>query len=207
MNFKTNLVALSILAVSGCATTEQFKIEKSVLSKESNVKEQGLERNLNTDEVGKHSARKMSSVNAAGVTPPNSVKDKMPKFDNKKVSIAANNLRVSDFIHLVFSEQLGLDYALSNKVRKSQASVALNITKPISKSKLYNNAKNVLSQSNIVFKEKSGIYFFELVNPKNKDGFNLGVGREVGSVPDVGWSDITCSAAIFCRLAFNESYC
>ncbi|WP_462159445.1 hypothetical protein [Pseudoalteromonas sp. GB56] len=177
-------VGLALLSAS-CSTTSSHVVKPSSLqiNKDERVVDtqpRGVE-----DEIGELTLTPIDSLDGVGVTPPSTNSEKLPKFDNEKVTIQANNLRLSDFIHLVYGEQLNLDYALGDKVRSSQAKATLSIKQPIPKQRLYLLARNVLEQNNVVFQEKSGVYFFRMVNPNDKAGFNLGVGRNLTDVPDV----------------------
>lgn len=178
-------VLTCVIMLAGCQTTSPIVVEPSVLSssvRASSQKEDSVEKNHDIEEL---SLKKLESIESAGITPPSSEAQNLPKFDDEKVTFLSDELRISDFIHLVFSEQLALDYSLSNKVKNSQNKITLNIKKPISKQALYLNAKNILEKNNVIFGEKNGIFLFDLRAPNDKSSFNLGVGRNPSDIPDV----------------------
>ncbi|WP_394228276.1 type II secretion system protein GspD [Pseudoalteromonas spongiae] len=185
MKFKTSLLACVVLALAGCKTSERIVVEPSVLSNSDRASNQKVLPNQQADKVGELTLKELGPLDSAGVTPPNTQQEAVPSFDDGKVTISADGLLIRDFIQLVFGEQLDLDYALSNKVRSKQERVSLTLRKPISKQQLYLNAKEILQQNKIAFKEKKGVYFFEELDLNKKDGFNLGVGRSLSDVPDV----------------------
>lgn len=185
MKFKTSLLACVVLALAGCKTSERIVVEPSVLSNSDRASNQKVLPNQQADKVGELTLKELGPLDSAGVTPPNTQQEAVPSFDDGKVTISADGLLIRDFIQLVFGEQLDLDYALSNKVRSKQERVSLTLRKPISKQQLYSNAKEILQQNKIAFKEKKGVYFFEELDLNKKDGFNLGVGRSLSDVPDV----------------------
>ncbi|MFY8352768.1 hypothetical protein AAEU29_19650 [Pseudoalteromonas sp. SSM20] len=185
MKFKKCLLASVAITLFGCNTTEPIVIESSVLSNKDRAMAQKAVPVEQANNVGELALKEIESIDGAGITPPSTEKDATPAFDNKKVTISANNLPLSDFIHLVYSEQLGLDYSVSNAVRNGQERITLNLQNPIAKEKLYLSAKNILEQNNVIFAAKNDIYFFDKRKANTKSGFNLGVGRNSADVPDV----------------------
>lgn len=185
MKFKTSILACLVFAVTGCKTNGPIIVEPSVLSNKDRASDQKVLPNQPADDVGELSLQELGSLDNAGVTPPHTQQEDIPEFDNNLVTISADGLFIRDFIQLVFSEQLGLDYALTNKVRNKPDKVSLTFRKPISKQQLYLNAKEILQQNKIAFKEKKGVYFFDEFDLNKKEGFNLGVGRNLSDVPDV----------------------
>lgn len=185
MKFKTSILACVMFTVAGCQTSGPIIVEPSVLTNKNRANNQKVLPNQPADDVGKLSLQELGSLDNAGVTPPNTRQEEVPKFDNDLVTISADGLLIRDFIQLVFSEQLGLDYALTNKVRNKPDKVSLTFRNPISKKQLYSNAKEILQQNKITFKEKKGVYFFDEFDVNKKEGFNLGVGRNLSDVPDV----------------------
>lgn len=185
MKFKKSLLASIAITLFGCSTTEPIVIESSVLSNKDRAMAQKAVPVEQANNVGELALKEIESIDGAGITPPNTERDSTPAFDNKKVTISANNLPLADFIHLVYSEQLGLDYSVSNAVKNGQERITLNLQNPIAKERLYLSAKNILEQNNVVFAAKNDIYFFDKRKANSKAGFNLGVGRNSTDVPDV----------------------
>ncbi|MEO2268636.1 hypothetical protein V1358_15100 [Pseudoalteromonas sp. YIC-656] len=184
LRFLSAVIAVSVFT-AGCQTTSPHVVTPSVLQK-TNSQEGTPDRSKLTDEeIGELTMTPLSSIDGVGVTPPNSQAEALPKFDNKKVTLSANNLRLADFIQLVYSEQLGLDYALGNAVRTSQSKATLSIQKPISKQQLFLMARDVLANNSVSYEQKNGVYFFAQVNSNTKSGFNLGVGRNISDIPEV----------------------
>jgi general secretion pathway protein D len=185
MKFKIGFLALTVFTLMGCQSTSPIVVESSVLANKSRNDSSKVDLEQKSDEVGKLSLTELGSINGAGVTPPSSKNDSVPNFNSEKVTISANNLKVADFIDLVFAQLLGLDYSVSNKVKNHSETITLSVKSPVDKAQLYLNAKHVLDQSDIVFESKNGIYLFDKRDPNSKGGFNLGVGRNMQDVPDV----------------------
>lgn len=181
---KSLLSVCILLAVAGCSTTTPYTVEKSKLTKqESNTADVKVKTSTQEQRTLLSS---LDSMKGAGVTPPNVKEVEIPKFDNEKVTITANNLPLVDFINTVYGELLGLDFALHGSVKNNSKRASLNISKATSKSRMYKLASDVLAQNDVVFDVKNDVYFFLSQDPNSKRGFNLGVGRNASDVPDVG---------------------
>ncbi len=178
-------INLSLMLLVGCNTTGPYRVEPSSISKKEISKEVVTNSIKDQSNIGETNLRELSSVGDVGITPPKTEQGQTPQFDKKTVSINASNLPVSDFIDMIFNQLLELDYVLDGSVRTSKVKATLSLSKPTSKTKLFELSKNILLQNNISLTVKNDVYFFKTQSRNDKQSFNLGVGRLAEDVPEV----------------------
>lgn len=101
------------------------------------------------------------------------------------VKISANNMNVSDFIHYVFGEILGVNYVVDGAVKEDSSPVTLNIQNTLPGDELYSLVAQLLAQKQIRIEFNENTFFFHK-QQESKGAATVGVGREYSSVPNAG---------------------
>ena len=103
--------------------------------------------------------------------------------DGNKVQIAVENIPINEFIDLVLSDILRLNYSVDPKVQKMKIPVSLNMQKPQDAQKFYKVFKELLSMHGITIINKKGVRFIKKSKGKKKivdmDDLYIGYGRKL----------------------------
>lgn len=103
----------------------------------------------------------------------------------EKVSIAVDNMKLSEFITYVFSDIFNLDFVIDPSISKVELEkpVVLNVQHDISKNKLFSILSNLLAQHKIIIVEKDGIFFVQKDTGNSSIAFGMGMLNS--DIPDV----------------------
>ncbi len=107
-------------------------------------------------------------------------------FSSKKqVSVAVDNMKLSEFITYIFSDLLDADFVIGPSISKNelQAPVTLSLQQDITEDRLFSVVTDVLARHKITISGKGDIFFLEKDTGKKR--ITLGVGANVQDVPDV----------------------
>lgn len=99
----------------------------------------------------------------------------------KMVVVEADGMPIPDFMHHVFSELLGVNYVMDNRIKTSSTLISLDIHNKISEQRLFDIVREVLHKNNLSIYLKDNIFYI-WAGLKTK-GFVLGVGSSEGDVP------------------------
>lgn len=193
---KLSLLSLGILvALSGCASTDdsenvpvnetQFNIPNSYLGQEK----QSSSSSNSTAESNEIEKSDKPLVEPLQSLPSNNVSFEggvqlAEAFSNKEmVKVAADDMKLTDFIHYTFGDLLGINYVVDETIKSDTAPVTLNVTEAVSKKRLFELAVTLLEQreSTIVF--ENDIYFVQKVPSGSTPKVTTGIGRTSDSVP------------------------
>jgi general secretion pathway protein D len=107
-------------------------------------------------------------------------------FSSKElVSVAVDNMKLSEFIKYIFSEIFDLDFVIDPSIGKNELEkpVTLSLQKEVTEDRLFSIIKDVLGQHKIIVSPRDGIYFLEKDTGKKK--ITLGMGGRAQDTPDV----------------------
>ena len=169
-----SILALSLL-VSACSSLHKTESEDTL----PHPKELVIESSIISAPPGKrmHAISELESKDEIKVSKPQSSEKiidiggfgaleqaaKIPPIfeNNEKVTISVDSMSVSDFIHYVFGDLLGLNYVVSSQLDGNKKQVSLNLTDPITKEKLYTTSEELLGENDIAMLRKDNIVYFQ----------------------------------------------
>ncbi|WP_219621963.1 hypothetical protein, partial [Vibrio parahaemolyticus] len=91
----------------------------------------------------------------------------MPTFadSDKKISVAIDEMTIVNFIHHIFGDVLGLDYAIAPDVERKREKVVLRLQQEVTQEELYKLAANLLEGNKISVVSKDNILYFQTLDP------------------------------------------
>lgn len=108
---------------------------------------------------------------------------KTPSFSKtKEVSVAVDELPLSEFIHYIFSDVFGVNYWVDNKISGLQTPVTLNLRQAVTEYRLFELVKDLLKQQGISIYEKEGVYY--LWGESKSQDVAIGIGSTLQDIPD-----------------------
>jgi general secretion pathway protein D len=108
-------------------------------------------------------------------------KEMAKSFDETpSLTVAADELPLTDFIHRVFGQMLEVNYVLSSKVPEKET-VSLNLQEKISPKKLFEITSEMLEEHKISVREKDGV--FHIGPAPEKEPLSIGWGKEPEDIP------------------------
>jgi general secretion pathway protein D len=97
--------------------------------------------------------------------------------------VAANELPLREFIQVVFGEQLGVNYIVTDPSLSTQT-VTLNLQQPISSRKLFELTAQILDEQGIEITAKDNIYYLQRKQAQGAANVIIGLGRRPADVPE-----------------------
>ncbi|EMR9624890.1 TPA: hypothetical protein NJ448_002516 [Vibrio parahaemolyticus] len=195
---KSLILGSATVMLAGCMTTGTENVSADTykdfdLGPSSLQNKEGLsadETNLNPENDKKPKQRtsvvKMSSLGSLGDADLSYVSS-MPTFadSDKKISVAIDEMTIVNFIHHIFGDVLGLDYAIAPDVERKREKVVLRLQQEVTQEELYKLAANLLEGNKISVVSKDNILYFQTLDPKIKGNRAVGIGRLTQDVPNV----------------------
>lgn len=177
------LLGMATLVVAGCSTREPIRYQESVLAKETNEFQNEVPEPREPVSEDEQRLERLDSIQNSGIYTNSESDSYVPKFDDEKVTVSAEQMAVDDFVHLVFGEILSLDYALDDSVRSGGGTITLNLNERVSKTELFKIARELLRKENVQFEHEDGLLYFVALQQGQSDRFSLGVGSGANDVP------------------------
>ncbi|REL30226.1 secretin N-terminal domain-containing protein [Thalassotalea euphylliae] len=189
VNFKVSLVSICLMTVlTGCAsngkgtTQEVHTVEKSFLKNDDEIL-------LDSDAVsegaeGRVAEKQFTSLSAMerGLVQFESKQLSSAFSDKEMVSVKANKMPLTDFIHYTFGELLKVNYVLAPSIGRSKEVVTLNLNEAVSKRELFLLTEQIFAQRSIQLKHENSTFLINQIDPKSKSSTIVSMGREATSV-------------------------
>jgi general secretion pathway protein D len=99
----------------------------------------------------------------------------------EEVSVAADEMPISDFVHYIFSDVFGVNYLVDSKIKELKAPVTLNLHQVVTEHRLFELVKDLLKQHGVSVYEKEGVFYL-WGDAKNKD-ILVGIGSTISDIP------------------------
>lgn len=180
----TVLATLALLAISGCKTTsDSYGIPKSTLAKEQQ-QDTSLEPQYELEERSA-SRKTLSAIEYQRKAFDNDNNKFIPEIKDKDqvINVSANQLALADFIHLVFGENLKLNYVIDEQLQNKRQNITLSLPNGVTKERLYVITADLLSEKDIKIEHKNDVLFV-IPKPRNaQEKFAIGAGREISDIP------------------------
>lgn len=189
MNKFLLIFAIAALFLSGCSATndeqkaqiEPYKLRNSYLSTERKETE-STDVVIDEDVLRKSGFERVESIELHNVSVADKYLNSTEFSGDTDVTIAANAMPASEFLHYAFGEVLGTNYVLANDLKDASAPITLNIQNPISKSELFSLVANILAEQQISIDYNEGVFYFQ-GTALGKAKAVIGIGRTISSVP------------------------
>lgn len=107
--------------------------------------------------------------------------EKLPFSKIREVTVAVDEMPLSDFIHYIFSDIFHVNYIVDSKVKKSKEPVTLNLNQRISERRLFGIVMDVLKQHRLSVYVREDVYYI-WQDSKNQD-IVIGIGSAVNDIP------------------------
>ena len=105
-----------------------------------------------------------------------------PLSRDKMVSLAVNEMPLSDFIHYTFSDLFDLNYVMESRLASKRDKITLNLPKPVSEDQAFEIVREILSKYDVSVNERQGVFY--IWGGKRKTDYVLGIGASFGDIPD-----------------------
>jgi general secretion pathway protein D len=102
-------------------------------------------------------------------------------FDDEKVKLSIESMPVNQFINLVFSKILDVNFVLDKSIEKNRQPVSLSIKKKIKKTKLFDIVLNVLRQFNISVNVEKDIFYLKSSKKSFTSAQGVYIGKDIPS--------------------------
>lgn len=176
--------------LASCSSTQNqvYKPQPSYLEEKSTVVRAGNDQvNIKDTEDSKtfdSSFRYLKSLDAQSIV--KQQQELNQRFsDTELIQVTSDKLEVSEFIHYVFGDVLGVSYIVGDKVDDIKKNVTLNVQDSVSKRKLFTLTEQLLAERGIVTAYEDGVYFLHQANKKAKGGeVAFGYGNKTENVPN-----------------------
>lgn len=195
LTYKISSALLVLLFINGCSTLHSdrdkaadYKIERSIL-KNDTVNDQS--RGTSESVLGGDNVSTELNLEDKRVEPfkrlqngPGELTDAPIFADDSLVSFAAERVGVAQFAQSIFGELLNLNFSLGAGADNSDAQLSISITRPVTKVRMYNVAKNLLASKGFQVYQKDGLVFI-LKPPKGGNSLSaIGIGSSAGDIPN-----------------------
>lgn len=188
--FTPSLLLITSLLLSGCLSTPEQKAKERYAVKDSYLKEDTLEAQrpiVEPESAERTMVEKFQALKSLheGAQKQEIGAELASQFSDKEmVSLASNDMPIEEFIHYTFGEILGVNYIVGNDLKQDQQTVTLNFQQAISKKALFSKVSEVLARLQVSIDSSNGVLFIDKT-PLSKAKAVIGIGSEVGSVPNV----------------------
>ncbi|REL26112.1 hypothetical protein DXX93_05660 [Thalassotalea euphylliae] len=186
---KPLLAALSLTLLAGCSVTQdkQLVYSPSYLLKENVAQQQAAEGEQAQQEKVTDSERNQELKPFIFKQKIENKGDQSEQAfsDTKKVSLAADELPLNEFLHYVMGEVLQVSYILGDSVKADSDTLTLNLIESVSHRKLFSLVEELLAEREYAIRFNDGIYYInqeEQVAGLGKIIF--GYGNKVEDVPN-----------------------
>jgi general secretion pathway protein D len=109
--------------------------------------------------------------------------DRFPADD--EISVAVEDMPLSQFLHYAFGELLGVNYLLSDGLTNLEAPVTLNLQDSVSSRRLYAVTTELLAGRDVGVTFRDEIYYLHPVDRQGKGDVFIGFGASAEDIPDV----------------------
>ncbi|MFT6990463.1 MAG: general secretion pathway protein D [Paraglaciecola sp.] len=181
-----SFIAATITFLCGCAVNPEGNYE---------VKDSYLKQDLQVSSVASDELHTEDKTIAGGFTsiPALSMHETIQSdtvdlasgfSDTQQVEITADELPLTDFLHYVMGEVLGVNYILGDSAKKANQTVTLNIQQNISKQKLFLLTQELLAEKGFLIRLSEDIFYINNEeSAQGKAGVAFGYGQSSDSVP------------------------
>lgn len=180
---------LAVVGLVACSSTPEkpYQPGESYLQKKVEVST-GTEYEQNVSENSDQQRSGVSFLSPYGnkANDPAQRVDLTKQFsDVEKVSITADDLPVSEFLHHVFGDLLGKSYILGEEAQNDNRGLTLSIKDAITKRKLFQLSEELLLQREYVIRFDDGIYYIHKAEGTGPQGdIAYGYGNDRSDVPN-----------------------
>lgn len=184
---------ISLVILSGCASKQQptapkqetYVINKSYLSAEQQAAAQAEPVNVQDEQQEQSAGYEVLQPLSSGKERQRTTAQVLKQFSNsEKVTLAADNMPVDEFLHYAFGEVLGKNYVLAPELKSSGILVTLNVQQAISKREMFKLISDLLTRQQITLDFNEEVFFFQ-TSALGKAKAVIGIGRTPESVPGV----------------------
>jgi general secretion pathway protein D len=182
-----SFIAATITLLCGCAVNSERNYE---------VKDSYLKQDLQLSSVTSDELHTEDKTIAGGFTslPALSMRESEESdtvdlasgfSDTQQVEITADELPLTDFLHYVMGEVLGVNYILGDSAKKANQTVTLNIQQNISKQKLFLLTQELLAEKGFLIRLSEDIFYINNEeSAQGKSDIAFGYGKSIDSVPN-----------------------
>ncbi|GIU49862.1 hypothetical protein TUM4438_34380 [Shewanella sairae] len=100
------------------------------------------------------------------------------------LTIAADNMPLTDFLHYTFGDLLQSSYVLGGELSDLSSTVTLNIQNEISPKKLYSLTEKLLLERGVGIMRQNDVLYISLITKEGSDSIAVGYGRKPSTVPN-----------------------
>lgn len=197
MNFRSYLapqlriapLAIAVVMVlTGCANT----IQSDVYSVPQNRIAKGGVIKADTSDDGVTSAD--DSVKGYQVLTPlqqqsrklNSQLDLSSRFANSgELTLSADNMPVTAFIHTVFGDLLKANYVLAEDLSSLEQNVSMQVQQPVTQRQLFTMVMQLLLDNNVAITQREDVFFIHKADASRQSSIAIGFGRRATDVPQL----------------------
>ena len=158
---------------------------ETVLTKRYEPEDEGGEARVEK-EVKSGTIERIPDFEAGAVAASEAKQAKKPKplvvYGKEKVQVAVEAIPMHEFIDLLFSQVLKLNYTVTDEVRAMKAPVTLNMSAKQSKQQVFEVVKKLLQMNGVAITKESGVFFLSRqseVSAEQGGGKYIGYGRSV----------------------------
>ncbi|WP_337879021.1 secretin N-terminal domain-containing protein [Rheinheimera sp.] len=180
-----HLVLSATLAISGCAApVSPYQVKPSVLNGlPETTTEPADQTNAASDVRNQTQISALTGVKVRSGVLSQDKTDEQYFSASEMVTLAAENMRLEEFIHHVFGGVLGANYVISQALSQAPQQVTLNISEPMSKKALYRQVKELLLSNAAYISYKDKVFYFHPLTQDLGANLQIGIGQAVRDVP------------------------
>jgi len=183
------VLAITLLWLSGCVTTERiYDVPVTPTTAGAIDDEQDTPTPVARDESEDESARAgMERLRPlAGAPTATSQEDWSGRFPaDDEVRVAVEDMPLSQFLHYVFGELLGVNYLIADGLPNLEAPVNLSLQESVSSRRLYTLATELLGTRDIGVTYRDDVFYLHPVDRRGKGDVYIGFGARPDDVPEV----------------------
>jgi general secretion pathway protein D len=112
--------------------------------------------------------------------------DLSSKFSQQgELELAAENMELAAFIHLVFGDLLKVNYVIADDVAAAGQNVSLQVQTPVGERKLFTMVMQILADKQVAITERDGVFYIHKAEQAKTSSIALGFGRKADDVPQM----------------------